>query len=123
MILRQLFQSYLDGCKACGFSDGESDAPLVQRMLERLPKTRLGSDGRVLEWQTEYEEPEPGHRHISHMYGLHPGNEITVDQPELFEGAKKDDRKAAVERRRPYWLEPGMDRLLFRPAAGRRSGI
>ena len=89
MILRQLFQSYLDGCKACGFSDGESDAPLVQRMLERLPKTRLGSDGRVLEWQTEYEEPEPGHRHISHMYGLHPGNEITVDQPELFEGAKK----------------------------------
>lgn len=108
MILRQLFTWYLEGCKVlkeCGevlsqeesktYAEGiallsdEQDHALIQAMLDKLPPTKVGSDGRVMEWTEEYEEPEPGHRHISHLYGLYPGNEITVDKPELFEGAKK----------------------------------
>ncbi len=98
MILRQLFTWYLEGCGILNGEDGgvypalfadKEDQEKIRHMLERLPKTKVGSDGRVMEWQEEYEEPEPGHRHISHMYGLYPGNEITADKPELFEGAKK----------------------------------
>jgi alpha-L-fucosidase 2 len=43
-----------------------------------------------MEWSEEFKEPEPGHRHISHLYGLHPGNQITEQKnPELLEAARK----------------------------------
>ena len=50
---------------------------------------KIGSDGRLMEWDREYDEPEKGHRHISHLYALHPGDDITSENPELFEAAKK----------------------------------
>ena len=60
----------------------------------KMPPLKLGSDGRLLEWMEEYEEPEPGHRHISHAFGLYPGWSITPDKtPELFEGVKKSINK------------------------------
>ncbi len=85
MILRQLFTWYLEGCEAAGLPKD----PQVEEMLRKLPPTRISSDGRIMEWQEEYEEPEPGHRHISHLFGLYPGNEITEETPELFAAAKK----------------------------------
>ncbi len=42
-------------------------------MLKKLSKLQIGSDGRLLEWGQEFTENEPGHRHFSHLYGLHPG--------------------------------------------------
>lgn len=45
--------------------------------------------GRLQEWVEDYDEPEPGHRHMSHLYGVHPGNEITADTPALFAAAQK----------------------------------
>jgi alpha-L-fucosidase 2 len=56
---------------------------------DKLPPIRLGADGRILEWAEPYPEAEPGHRHISHLIGLHPFDLITRDQPELFAGARK----------------------------------
>lgn len=89
-ILRQLCSSYLKGCKVF---DEESrdleDEKVILNMLEKLPKTKISSDGRIMEWQEEYEETEKGHRHISHMYALHPGNEFTDDKPEMFAAAEK----------------------------------
>lgn len=61
----------------------------LQSMLKRLAPTRIGKDGRIMEWTEEFEEPEPGHRHISHLFGLHPGREITLKQPELMAAARK----------------------------------
>ena len=55
----------------------------------KLPPVRLGTDGRILEWAEAYREAEPGHRHISHLIGLHPFDLITREQPELFAGARK----------------------------------
>ena len=56
----------------------------------KLSPTQIGSDGRIKEWMEEYEECEPGHRHISHLYGLYPSRQISVDKtPELAEAAKK----------------------------------
>lgn len=88
-ILRQLFSWYLEGAALAGLKEDK----IVRTLLEKLPPTRISSDGRVMEWQEEYEEPEPGHRHISHMYGLHPGNEITETNTALFEAAKKTIEK------------------------------
>ena len=86
MILRQLITWYLEGARIVG---DEKERFLIETMLNKLPPTRISKDGRVMEWYQDYEEMEPGHRHISHMYGLHPGNEITEQKPELFEAARK----------------------------------
>ncbi len=55
----------------------------------KLPPIQLGADGRILEWAGPYPEAEPGHRHISHLVGLHPFDLITPATPELFAGARK----------------------------------
>jgi alpha-L-fucosidase 2 len=57
-------------------------------MQRRLPPFRIGSDGRLLEWDIERTEVEPGHRHPSHLYGLHPSELFNpVDRPEQYEAA------------------------------------
>ena len=56
----------------------------------RLMPTTIGKDGRIMEWLEPFEEAEPHHRHVSHLYGLYPGDEITVEHtPELAEAARK----------------------------------
>ncbi|AHM63133.1 alpha-L-fucosidase [Flammeovirgaceae bacterium 311] len=62
----------------------------MEKVLTQLPPTRIGSDGRIMEWTEEFEENEPGHRHISHLFALHPGRQINRQQnPELMEAARK----------------------------------
>jgi len=39
---------------------------------------QIASDGRLMEWNEEFKEAEPGHRHISHLFALHPGKQITL---------------------------------------------
>jgi len=53
-----------------------------------LAPIRINSEGRIMEWQEDFEEAEPRHRHVSPLWGLHPGSEITPRTPELFEGAR-----------------------------------
>jgi alpha-L-fucosidase 2 len=58
-------------------------------MFLRKPVT-VGSDGRILEWHEEYKETDPGHRHISHLFGLFPGTSI---KEEHFDAAVKTLQK------------------------------
>lgn len=88
-ILRQLFREYLEGCEILGLTEAESDAETIRAIAKKLPEIALTADGRIREWQEDYEEMEPGHRHISHLYALHPGYEITEEKTELFEAARK----------------------------------
>jgi len=64
---------------------------LLQAQLEQLAPVEIGKDGRILEWSEEgLVEVEPGHRHISHLYGLHPSPQYNwKDTPEYMEAAKK----------------------------------
>ncbi len=62
---------------------------IIDKTLKQLAPTQLGSDGRIMEWTEEFEEAEPGHRHISHLFALHPGKEITRNTPELLAAARK----------------------------------
>lgn len=89
-IIRELAENYLEGCRKykAGLSEHETEK-MAQEILEHLPPTRIGKSGRILEWQEEYEEVEKGHRHISHLYGLYPGNEISEYTPKLLKAAKR----------------------------------
>ncbi|HPV18338.1 MAG: glycoside hydrolase family 95 protein [Prolixibacteraceae bacterium] len=87
-LIRELFGNTLSAAKILNADDS-----LVHRLAAaaaQLPPNRIGSDGRLMEWLEEYEEEDPHHRHSSHLYGLHPGNQITPDQtPDLAEAARK----------------------------------
>jgi alpha-L-fucosidase 2 len=60
-----------------------------ESLKARLPKLKIGADGRLLEWDREFEEAEPGHRHLSHLYALYPGDQITPETPELWAAARR----------------------------------
>jgi len=68
------------------------DPDFRQKLLaarDRLPPLKIGKHGQLQEWQEDYDEPDPGHRHISHLFALHPGNQITLrGTPELAKAAR-----------------------------------
>jgi alpha-L-fucosidase 2 len=87
-IVRELFTNTIEAATILG-----RDADFVNELTakrSRLMPTTIGQDGRIMEWLEPYQEAEPHHRHVSHLYGLYPGNEISVERtPELAEGARK----------------------------------
>ena len=91
-IIRELFGYIRDVADITG--EDEAFLARLDDALERMPEVRTGSDGTIMEWIEDYEEAEPGHRHISHLLGLHPGSQITGDNPEMFEAARR-----TIERR------------------------
>ena len=87
-IVRALFNAVADAAGVLG-TEAEYAAELRAEAL-RLPPNRIGSDGRLMEWLEEYRECEPQHRHVSHLFGLHPGTEITRTRtPELIEACRR----------------------------------
>ncbi|SEN71578.1 alpha-L-fucosidase 2 [Amphibacillus marinus] len=57
-------------------------------LRDKLQGIQIGRYGQIQEWLVDYEEAEPGHRHISHLFALHPGNRIDpIETPELAEAA------------------------------------
>ncbi len=88
-IVRHLFNATIEASKELNI-DGRFRRKL-ESQLQRLTPSKIGKDGRILEWSDEsLKEVWPGHRHISHLYGLHPSNEFNWnDTPEYMEAAKK----------------------------------
>jgi len=87
-LLRYLFGAVIEASRLLGV-DEEFRRELEDKRA-RLAPSRIGSDGRLMEWLEEYKEAEPQHRHVSHLWGLHPGSEITPEEtPELAPAAKK----------------------------------
>lgn len=63
--------------------------------IKDIPPNQIGKDGRLMEWLQEYQEVDPNHRHVSHLWGLYPGDEISPGKtPELAKAAR-----ASLERR------------------------
>ncbi|MBQ8952654.1 MAG: glycoside hydrolase N-terminal domain-containing protein [Clostridia bacterium] len=90
-ILHALFKAYLGAQRVAGRD--EDFAGQVGEMAGKLRPYRVGSKGQLLEWEQEYEEVEPGHRHMSHLFPVHPGNDITpAGQPELAEACRQSIR-------------------------------
>lgn len=87
-ILRELFSNTIEAAGILGVDTAFAEELTAKRA--RLMPTSIAKDGRVMEWLSEYEETEPTHRHVSHLYGLYPGNEISVEKtPELAAAARK----------------------------------
>lgn len=87
-ILRDLFTECIEAAKILGVDD-ELNGQII-KMREKLIPTQIGPRGNILEWPEDFKEAEPGHRHISHLYGLYPSNQINcIDTPELIDAAKK----------------------------------
>jgi len=62
----------------------------MERTLDRLPPYQIGRHGQLQEWLEDFDEVEPGHRHISHLYALYPSDQITLrGTPGLAEAAVK----------------------------------
>lgn len=87
-IIRELFTQTIEA--ATMFNLDQELMSELRSKLKRLPPYKIGSRGHLQEWQTDYNEPEPRHRHLSHLYGLFPGNQINQKTtPELFKAAKQ----------------------------------
>ncbi|GIF45759.1 alpha-L-fucosidase 2 [Asanoa ferruginea] len=87
-ILRDLFNGCAQASQVLGV-----DADFRTRVLatrDRLPPMRVGSRGNIMEWLYDWVEPETNHRHVSHLYGLHPSNQITKrGNATLFNAARR----------------------------------
>jgi alpha-L-fucosidase 2 len=60
------------------------------RAAKRIPTLQIGKRGQLQEWIEDYEEAEPHHRHVSHLWSLYPGNDISFKEtPDLAAAAKK----------------------------------
>lgn len=84
-LTQEVFQRYLSICHIL-----EINEPLMEEVEERLSKlwpVQIGSYGQILEWFQEYEEVEPGHRHLSHLYGLYP-SELWAGEEKMEEAVR-----------------------------------
>lgn len=87
-ILRELFANYLNVCEILGVEDDIT--PTVREELPKLLPTRVGSDGRIMEWYREERDHDICHRHLSHLYGFYPAHAYRPDNaPELCEACRK----------------------------------
>ena len=86
-LARDLFANTADAADALGVDERFRTQLLDARA--RLRPYTIGSKGQLLEWVEEFAEPEPEHRHISHLFGLHPGRHITPATPMLFAAVRR----------------------------------
>jgi len=86
-ILRDLFGNCIEASRTLGV-----DADLRRRLARaraRLAPMRIGQHGQLQEWLEDDDNPNDHHRHVSHLYGLHPSNQITRQTPKLLAAARK----------------------------------
>ena len=94
-IIDAIFEAFIGSVSALGVPDELLDT--VKEKRARLPPMSIGSFGQLQEWQKDYNEHEPGHRHTSHLWGLHPGNSITKSKtPQLATAAEVVLRRRAA---------------------------
>ena len=70
---------------------GEKDGEFVKKLSEvkgRLAPMKIGSWGQLQEWFEDWDDPKDNHRHVSHLWGMYPGRQITADTPELFNAVR-----------------------------------
>ncbi len=87
-IIAELFDNVLSAAEILNYNDAFIKEVQVKRQ-SLYPGVVIGQDGRILEWNEPYQEHEKGHRHTSHLYALHPGDDIVESNTVAFEAAKK----------------------------------
>jgi len=86
-ILWDLFTNCIKASTVLGVD--EAFRSKLEETRARLAPPQIGKHGQLQEWLEDYDEPEPGHRHMSHLFALHPGSQITLrGTPELARAAR-----------------------------------
>lgn len=87
-IIRHLLRSTADAASELGIDEDLQEE--LRTTADRIAKNKIGQYGQLQEWLEDKDDPNNKHRHVSHLWGLHPGEEITVTKtPELFKAAQK----------------------------------
>ena len=87
-IIRSLFAACVEASSILG-RDREFAAEL-SRLIPRIAPNRIGRLGQLQEWLDDVDDPDERHRHVSHLWGVHPGADITwQDSPELMRAARQ----------------------------------
>lgn len=86
-ILYELFTACAEAAKALGIATSEQQQ--WEQFRDRLPEPAIGRHGQIQEWMEDYEEAEPGHRHISHLFALHPGKRFSVRETPAWAAAAR----------------------------------
>jgi len=87
-IIRELFSACLEA--ESRLKHDPEFAASVKQAIDKLPEPRIGRYGQLQEWLEDYDEVEPGHRHISHLFALYPGTQITPrSTPSLSAAARR----------------------------------
>lgn len=102
------------------------DPDLVNKVKEaqkKLPPFKVGANGTLQEWIKDYEEVEPGHRHMSHLLALYPLNLISPQTPELFAAAAKTiERRLANGGGHTGWSKAWIINFYARLLNGEKAG-
>lgn len=92
-ILYDLFTNCIEAAGVLGID--EPFRARLEKTRARLAPPQIGKHSQLQEWLEDYDEPEPGHRHMSHLFALHPGRQITLrGTPKLAKAAR-----VSIERR------------------------
>lgn len=87
-IVRELFTNVIASASILNEDTGFADT--LKLMLGRIKPTTIAADGRIMEWNEAYGETDVHHRHVSHLYGLYPAHEISVNgTPNLADAARR----------------------------------
>lgn len=87
VLIREILTIAVQAEKKLGISESGSE---FEEKLSKLPDYKIGKDGRIQEWFQDFAEPDPHHRHTSHLLGLYPFHQITPERtPELARAAEK----------------------------------
>ena len=78
LLVREVLAHCLEASRLLGVD--EELRPDWERIMAELPPFRVGHHGQLQEWIEDFEELEPGHRHLSHLYGIFPGNSLPAEE-------------------------------------------
>ncbi|KAF3180043.1 hypothetical protein TWF751_011612 [Orbilia oligospora] len=113
-LIWELFGSLLEIMDILGKHDNSMKSTLYD-LRAKLPPLRINKWGGIMEWIEDYDETDPGHRHISHLFGVYPGSEITSTNMTVFNAAR-----SSVSRRLSYGSgSTGWSRAWFIAVGGR----
>jgi alpha-L-fucosidase 2 len=117
-----LFKRVIEASRVLGV-----DADLRDKLTEALgtlPPLQIGRYGQLQEWLEDYEEVEPGHRHVSHLFALYPSSEITVENtPDLAKAARVSlERRLANGGGATGWSRAWVTNLWARLKDGTQAG-
>lgn len=117
-IIRTLFK---DCAKAAGLLGTDKElAEKLTYISDKMLPYQISAKGGLMEWSQDFPEVYKDHRHLSHLYGLYPGEEIHTEKYKFGGGMYKD---TGTENRRRPRLEQGLESMSVGKAEGRGTGF